>query len=554
MIYMDKEEKSNFEEGLLLIKDVLKWAEVQDTTRLRRFLVENANIPLYTIGSGGNFSPIDYCAMLYETNMSMSKALTPLMMASISDETLKSSKILIYSGEGNGVDEKYIVKRAAEINPKGICAITRNNRKKNFVIDTLKSITNNWFVYNIPSQKKFIETVSTIADYGIIYKSFTNDNNFVNKLNINLNPNNCFTYGSRINGYTVPQLNQIKNYIVLYSGWSKPIAFDFESKMVECGIASVQLTDYRNFTHGRFIFLSRHFTESALVLFLTPREIEYANKLIINGKTFQGNKHLFPIDTPIITISTNLDSPLASIDLLIKMQVCFNEIAKSFNVEPCKPSNPKNIHKKVPRNMEYSNLKAMGPLKTNIGQTTRGTMNSVDLRKSIKYNPKKSIDELARINNVSSATIRKYIIEQKIDRRYDEKMCLYNSIRLVYMDDTTCDIPSIAKKLKMSETTVRKYIRMEKPEFKLAEGKNAMVHEHPTLIKIKEDIKLAVSRFPKVKAMLLKHPEYNSITIMEKLHLTNDRKGSTLFQIECFMKMKDFLFNIKNKEIEYIIN
>ena len=48
----------------------------------------------------------------------MAKALTPLMMASLSDETLKSAKILLFSKSGHGNDEKYIVNRALRLIPK----------------------------------------------------------------------------------------------------------------------------------------------------------------------------------------------------------------------------------------------------------------------------------------------------------------------------------------------------------------------------------------------------------------------------------------------------
>lgn len=85
----------NFEDSLLMIENALKWAERQDTSRLSEFFIENANVPLYTFASGGNFSAMDYCTMMYETNKAIAKPLTPLMMASLSDDTLRNAKILI---------------------------------------------------------------------------------------------------------------------------------------------------------------------------------------------------------------------------------------------------------------------------------------------------------------------------------------------------------------------------------------------------------------------------------------------------------------------------
>jgi hypothetical protein len=126
--------------------------------------------------------------------------------------------------------------------------------------------------------------------------------------------------------------------------------------MVESGIASVQLCDYRNWCHGRFIFLSKHLENTALVLFLTPREKQFVNDLI-DGKTWRGEKQdIFPTNVPVIKVESEFDSPLASIDLLIKMYVLFNDIAKAVNEEPCSPKNPCGIDKRFPKNTPFKGL------------------------------------------------------------------------------------------------------------------------------------------------------------------------------------------------------
>ena len=94
MAKIGKYKDARFEDSLQLIRPALEWAEKQDVERLRRFLVENANIPLYCFSSGGSSASNDYLALLYETNKGMAKSLTPLAMASLSDEALKSAKII----------------------------------------------------------------------------------------------------------------------------------------------------------------------------------------------------------------------------------------------------------------------------------------------------------------------------------------------------------------------------------------------------------------------------------------------------------------------------
>ena len=354
-----------FEDSLAQMKDALAWAEQQDVDRLRQFFVEDANTPLYVFSSGGSGGVGKYIAMLYETNKGMAKALTPLMMASVGDEALRQSKILLMTTSGKGVDEKYVVQRAVKVNPQGLCVVTRNVDDDNYVIKKLEKVTDNWHRYEWPVQPhSFIASTSTIARFGLYYKAFTNDSDILGKLSIDQIPSSCYTYQPRVEG-EIPALKDIKNYMVLYAGWSEPIAFEFESMMVESGIASVQLCDYRNFCHGRFIFLSNHLEDTALVLFLTPREQQFARKLLLEGKD-RGGKDLFPKNMAIASISTQLDSTLATIDLLLKERVFFSDVAQSNGIDPCSPPNPQCIDKRIPRSTAFvPSLNKLGPLNDN---------------------------------------------------------------------------------------------------------------------------------------------------------------------------------------------
>lgn len=156
MAKVGKYANAKFEDSIRLIRSALEWAEKQDVERLRKFLLESANIPLYCFSSGGSSATNDYLALLYETNIGMAKSLTPLAMTNISDEALKSAKIIITSGGGHGVDEKYTVNRAASVNPKGVCGITSSNDGHNIVINTLKKVTDNWFFFELNPKIRWI--------------------------------------------------------------------------------------------------------------------------------------------------------------------------------------------------------------------------------------------------------------------------------------------------------------------------------------------------------------------------------------------------------------
>ena len=549
--------KDKFENSIGLIKSTLEWAEKQDVERLRRFIVDNANIPLYCISSGGSSASNDYLALLYETNKAMAKSLTPLGMASISDEALKSAKIIITSGGGHGEDENYTINRAARLNPKGVCGITRKNDGKNVIINTLKKVTTNWFLYNTPSQSGFLGTNSIIAMFGLFYKAFTNDSDIVSKLDMDLSPTNCFTYKPRVEG-DIPTMRDIKNYVVLYGGWGRPVAIDFENKMIESGIASVQLCDIRNFCHGRFIFISKHLEDSALVLLLSPREKEFATRLILEAKTFKGQRDVFPKNTAIMTIETEHDNPLASIDLMVKMQVCFNEIAKANKMsdadDPCNPDNPHGINKEYPRSLTWGNMAEMEALNHGHGQGTVGTLKGVGRKKKIDYDPTKSIEQLAKANEVSVPTIRKFIIEKNIDRKRDEKMNTYNKIWFEYIKDSDISNAALAKKLKKSVNTIKDYLGKEAKDIKGEDGKVAMAVEHPLVQELKKDIKDLEKRFCRFCEVRKKHPNLGAREYLKRLNWSDDKKGHNLGLVVNFMKMKVFMYKFKDKEIEFIHN
>ena len=544
-----------YSENLKTIPQVIEWAEKQDVERFSRFLVEQPNIPLYCFSSGGASSTLHYVALLYETNRGMAKALTGLAISSISDEALKSSKILIYSKSGNGVDTRNLVDRAIAINPKGVGGLSRDNGKDNYLIKTLKKVTTNWFQYKLPALKGgFISSTSNIAAMCLVYRAFTGDSNIADKLKVDVTPSNCFSYTDRMgNKIDLHYLSAKKHYIALYSGWGEPSARDFECKMVEGGIASVQLSDFRNFCHGRFIFVSNHFEETVFVLFLTPREREFAQKLIFNGKAFNSNDDLFPQSTEIITLETEHDSPLATIDFIIKESVLVGEIGKVVNIDPYSPPNPYDIDKRVAIHEKYTEIMKQ-PLKNTVLQGRNGELKGVSRKKVIDYDPQKTIEQLAKENGVTVPTIRKFIIEKRIDRMRDEKMNAYNKVWFEYIKDSSISRAALAKKLNMSVNTIKLYLETEAEKIVADDGKVGMAVEHPLVNELRKSIPNLQKRFEKFCKVRERHPNLEAREYLKKLYWSDDKKGKNLAMIADFMQMKEFMYRFKDRDIEYIHN
>ena len=93
------------------------------------------------------------------------------------------------------------------------------------------------------------------------------------------------------------------------------------------------------------------------------------------------------------------------------------------------------------------------------------------MRTNIVYNPLQSIDDNAKQNKVSVSTIRKYIKDNGIDRRFDEQMAKFMKVKKLQKSNPTITIAEIQKKLGYSFYTAKKYLELDEKDLKLSNGK-----------------------------------------------------------------------------------
>lgn len=150
------------------IPEILEWVDKQDTSALKTFLLCNPSIPLICSASGGSFSSAVYASMLYSANKGVGKAVTPLMFASLSYQTLNGVKVLILSQSRNGCDVEYVAQKAVRHTPRMTACITKyDSRKQNKVVDIIRKWSNHWFMYDWNDCDGFISTLSPFAMFVI---------------------------------------------------------------------------------------------------------------------------------------------------------------------------------------------------------------------------------------------------------------------------------------------------------------------------------------------------------------------------------------------------
>lgn len=108
-------------------------------------------------------------------------------------------------------------------------------------------------------------------------------------------------------------------------------AIDLETRLLETGLNSVQLTDYRNFAHGRHYGLSQNAERSRIVAFVNS-ELEELAKATLK---------IFPNDVPILRLYTDLIGTAGEIDLFVASMKLLADISQHVDFDPARPAVPK---------------------------------------------------------------------------------------------------------------------------------------------------------------------------------------------------------------------
>ena len=324
-----------------LLTDTRKYieqAERTDVEPLRHFLLSDPERPLIAMGHGGAHSSASYAALLYGTNCSLGRVVTPYQANSLSDQALRNSKILLVSTSLKNQDAVYIADRMIRVNPEHSCALTMSH-DENTIMKRMRKINPDSIIcHSFDRANGFISVNGTFAYFSLLYKAFTGDADFSHKLTLSPEPADNYTYRCVDGVTTPPNLSTITQFTVLYGSYGEPVAHKMESNMTEAGLASCVISDYRDECHGRFMALSNFissathpWTDYALVLLVTPREEAVCRNLL--GR--------LPGHLPVVIIRTDIDTPLGSIDLLYKMSVFTSDFGQNYHGS--NPNDPTNL-------------------------------------------------------------------------------------------------------------------------------------------------------------------------------------------------------------------
>jgi hypothetical protein len=301
---------------LAVLGDTYAWASDRPIEPLTEFTAVAHGRPLVAVGSGGSATAAHLATLLHRFRAGgFSRRATPLDLL-LSEPNLHDAAVLILSASGKNRDVLAALDRSVCCESHAIATVC-TQRGSPLASKARRFARSYVFEDDAPHGKDgFLATNSLLATCVFLARAY-----------------GVQSPGALPTGPNIESLGHLSakhTAIVLHGGWSSPVATDLESKLNESAIASAQLSDYRNFGHGRHLWLARRAAETVVVALVTPETSDLAAK----------TRTLLPPDIPVIELQTSHDGPAGTIDLLVQGFQLVRLLGDLQSFDPGRPSVP----------------------------------------------------------------------------------------------------------------------------------------------------------------------------------------------------------------------
>lgn len=294
------------------------------------------------VGSGGSFTASNFGEALYLHSLGkLSKAMTPYEFEGL--KTIDNETVVWFISHGGGnTDILGAALHAQNLNHCQCVILTGNKNSK--LAEIAKD--NNWIRILVPSEERdFVSVIGLLSQLSALcgllatneelksLEIFFSDDNIRKRFSSSMREMQRIAYDMALNPQTVGNM-----HIVAFArGWGWPALVDLESKIVEGGICTIEMSELKNFTHGRYINLFDRPNRRA-VLLETPKDKELVEYLY---KRFQkGNVPAFVLGTEEVGV-------IGAVDLSIKtlfLTWYLGQIAKKYILRPHFPFQAKGLY------------------------------------------------------------------------------------------------------------------------------------------------------------------------------------------------------------------
>ena len=268
----------------------------------------DANRPMVFVGSGGALAAARLAADLhmYSTGH-LAAAMTPL---EASTARLRSTTgLVLFTARGRNPDAKLAIKAARLRGAEHMAVISATPRNALPPVLAQGDVT----VGKVSASRDgFLATNSLLA----------------------MTAATCLVHGAglptTLPGFSITHQAVRRSVIAVTGPGSLTIGLDLEARLVETGLATVQISDYRNLAHGRHVGLSRNIGEMTIVATIDPRSREIASR------TFK----ILPARFEVIELRSDLEWPVSVLDQLVASMHLVGSTATNRGIDPGRPRVP----------------------------------------------------------------------------------------------------------------------------------------------------------------------------------------------------------------------
>jgi len=309
------------------------WACDSDIEPLADLLGEFSSVPLLAVGSGGSLTAARFAAYLHELYAGqVAKAVTPLEVVQVPHTPVAAAVLMLSAGGSNpdilGAFERVV---GAEYRAFGVmCSRTRSQLSQRCTLYEYARLVE----FDLPTGKDgFLATNSLLAFCVLLargYMSVFGDSDGIPGRLGELNPTSAHPNLSSALREACARLWERDTLVVIHGAATSSAAFDIESKFTEAALGNVQISDYRNFAHGRHHWLARRPRQSAVLALVTEDEEAIARRML----------RLIPDEIPAVRLDFPGRGPQAALGAIVAALYLAGLAGEARGIDPGRPGVP----------------------------------------------------------------------------------------------------------------------------------------------------------------------------------------------------------------------
>lgn len=314
---------------------------------LREAIQEARDKPLIALASGGALAAAHSLCYLHRTYTSRPASATTPFLFSTSSPTYQDQSIWLISASGRNEDILRAFDLAVSQEPRQLVVICGNERSPLAVRTLVFPWVRRIILPALGRKDGFLATNSLLTFIVTLSNHYSHQfggdslpHTFAELIDREPHSANPMDDGDKRAARDI--LNR-ESTIVLHGNIDHTAAIDLESRFSEAAIGNIQLTDYRNFGHGRHNWLTQRGDSTSILAFLSDDTVQLADKTL----------SLLPKTIPIYRLDCRPGPIAGHVRAIVRGIALAGAIAYERGIDPGRPKVPtygrKLYHLGIPR-------------------------------------------------------------------------------------------------------------------------------------------------------------------------------------------------------------